>query len=358
MAQPSKIDAEPADGPMISRNRILVSFYILLLAAVWIMWYALGTSGRIAGMLENWGVSVTMLFGSFIAGATSEGGGAVAFPVFTKLLDIPPMDAKIFSLAIQSVGMSSASLVILVMGVPVEWRTIRWASAGGVIGIIAGSWLAGLLPPALIKMSFTMLVSSFALVLIIMKTNRGLDRNRRLIRFGWFERAVLMVVGSCGGVMSGLVGNGIDIITFSVLVLLFKVCEKVATPTSVILMAINSLVGFFVHWKVGAFTPQIQAYWLAAVPVVVVGAPLGAMVCARMRQSTIAWVLISLIFVELGTSLWIIRLPVDLALLCVGVFLVSILVYFAMYRSGSYYQEAYSACDAAGWAKTENEGVK
>lgn len=56
--------------------------------------------------------------------------------------------------------------------------------------------------------------------------------------------------------MSGLVGNGIDIITFSVMVLLFRLSEKIATPTSVILMAINALVGFALHALViGNFTP-------------------------------------------------------------------------------------------------------
>jgi hypothetical protein len=53
---------------------------------------------------------VRLSFGSMIAGGTSLGGGAVAFPVFTKVLHITPYDAKVFSLAIQSVGMSAASL--------------------------------------------------------------------------------------------------------------------------------------------------------------------------------------------------------------------------------------------------------
>ena len=39
---------------------------------------------------DNWFMSVTMAVGSFIAGATSEGGGAVAFPVMTLGFKIPP----------------------------------------------------------------------------------------------------------------------------------------------------------------------------------------------------------------------------------------------------------------------------
>jgi uncharacterized membrane protein YfcA len=46
-----------------------------------------------------------------------------------------------------------------------------------------------------------------------------------------------------GGLMSGLVG--IDIVTFSVMVLLFRISEKIATPTSVILMALNAVIGLY-----------------------------------------------------------------------------------------------------------------
>ncbi len=49
-------------------------------------------------------LSVTMVFGAVIAGATSEGGGAVAFPVMTLALGIQPTIARDFSLMIQSCG--------------------------------------------------------------------------------------------------------------------------------------------------------------------------------------------------------------------------------------------------------------
>ena len=40
----------------------------------------------------------------FYLGMTSEGGGAVAFPVMTLALNIPPPVARDFSLMIQSCG--------------------------------------------------------------------------------------------------------------------------------------------------------------------------------------------------------------------------------------------------------------
>jgi hypothetical protein len=61
-------------------------------------------------------MSITMVFGSMVAGATSEGGAAVAFPVMTLVFGIAPPVARDFSFMIQSVGMTCASFTILYMG--------------------------------------------------------------------------------------------------------------------------------------------------------------------------------------------------------------------------------------------------
>lgn len=321
---------------MANQRSLLFSLGLALL--VWLAWYVLAGGTRVLDVVaEYWPMSLTMVFGSFIAGATSEGGGAVAFPVFTKLLSVSPADARVFSLAIQSVGMTAASLVIIVMRVQVDWRTIRWASAGGVAGIAAGAaWLAPVLPAALVKMLFTVLVTSLAVVLYVM--NRYPREFHAVVPVaGWNERRILLLTGFCGGLLSGIVGNGIDIVTFSVMVLLFRVSEKVATPTSVILMAFNALVGFMLHllWLQG-FNAQVQAWWLASIPVVVVGAPLGAMLCSRLDRHVIAWLLIVLIMIELLSSLWIIPLtPLvgSSSLLALTLFLA---IYWRLYHNRRY----------------------
>lgn len=278
-----------------------------------------------------------MVFGSFIAGATSEGGGAVAFPVFTKALHIAPLDAKIFSLAIQSVGMTAATLTIIVMQVPVAWRAIAWCSLGGVGGVMLSSLLvAPLLQPALLKMLFTAMIVSFALTLTILNW-RPRNYNSVLPVCTWRERTMLVASGVVGGVMTGLVGNGIDIICFSVLVLLFRLAEKVATPTSVVLMAFNSLAGFLLHlFFIGGFNERVEQYWLAAVPVVVVGAPLGAYFCTKLNNRTIAGILIGLIVVELISSLCLIPLTDKIVAVSSAVFIVFSVIYYLMSRSEQY----------------------
>ena len=64
-------------------------------------------------ILENYFMSLTMCLGSFIAGATSEGGGAIAYPVMTLgPWKIAPLIARDFSLMIQSIGMIAAGAAI------------------------------------------------------------------------------------------------------------------------------------------------------------------------------------------------------------------------------------------------------
>ena len=89
-------------------------------------------------VLDNWISSLTMVFGSFVAGSTPQGGGAVAFPVFTKGLKIPSEVARTFSLCIQTVGMGCASLAILIRRRRIEQRILKLALPISVAAFFVG----------------------------------------------------------------------------------------------------------------------------------------------------------------------------------------------------------------------------
>ncbi len=294
-------------------NKMAYAVSLLLAMCVWMLWFIYTYPDGGLVIAKHWQISVSMIFGSIIAGATSEGGGAIAFPVFTKVLHIPASDAKVFALAIQSVGMVAASIAIMMMRVQVLWRVIVWTSFGGVVGMLIGAMgLSALLAPDFIRMLFTVMAVSLALTLICLNTGFRLSHTV-MPAIKYQEAVILLMTGILGGVVSGLVGSGIDMICFSVLVLLFRINERIATPTSVILMAIHSVFGILLHlFVLGGVNAQVQAYWLAAVPVVVVGAPLGAFFCRRMPSLHIRYLLIILIFVELLSSLWLLNF--DMAL--------------------------------------------
>ena len=323
---------------MISKERRWSYIVSLLFAIiVWCSWLFYTYPDSWAVIKSHWQITVTMVFGSIIAGATSEGGGAIAFPVFTKILHIPPADAKVFSLAIQSVGMVAASVAIIMMRVKVLWRVIIWVSLGGVVGLLIGSvLLSALLASESIRMLFTVMAVSLALTLICLSTGFRLNHIKMpAIRLK--EVCILLAVGVAGGVLSGLVGSGIDMICFSVLVLLFRISESIATPTSVILMAVNSVFGVLLHvFVLTGINEQVQDYWLAAVPVVVIGAPLGAFFCSRMHYLHIRYLLIALISLELITSLWLLTFDNTLIAFSISMLMLFLCTMILMSRAQLY----------------------
>lgn len=216
-------------------------------------------------------------------------------------------------------------MFIYFMGIRVVWNVILWVSLGGLFGIVLSStYLLPILHPMIIKIGFTILVTSLAVVLLIINFSKY-QFKRLSVQVKTLRQALFfMALGFIGGSISGLIGNGIDILTFSVLVLVFKLSEKVATPTSVILMAVNALIGFVCNAVfLGNFTPVVESYWLAAIPVVVIGAPLGALICSYMNKKHISWFLVVLIAIELVSTILILPISAEIApssaLLIIGV---------------------------------------
>jgi uncharacterized membrane protein YfcA len=281
-----------------------------------------------------WPLSLTMVFGSFIAGATSEGGAAVAFPVFTKLFEIPPDMARTFGLAIQTVGMGVAAMTILKQKIPISKRAVLFSSCGGLVGITLGTFLLSpVLPPAYNKIAFTLLAAGFGVALWTDQGKASLGRFDHIPQHGWPTVLVLMTAGLVGGTFTAVVGAGIDIITFSVLVMLFNLSEKVATPTSVVLMAINSTIGFVYHLLfTGGWNGLVMDYWLCCVPVVIVGAPIGAIVCSKVSREVVVRLLLLLIAIELVTTVMLV--PFDVyAKIFAPLLLLATVLFFRYLRS-------------------------
>ena len=118
--------------------------------------------------------------------------------------------------------------------------------------------------------------------------------------------ALFFIVGMIGGAFAANVGSGIDMLTFIVLTLTFGINEKISTPTTVIIMGLNSVVGFFLHGVVSRDIGISWSYWLVAVPIVIIGAPLGAIVASLVKREHIILLLVTLIALELASTLWLV----------------------------------------------------
>lgn len=284
-------------------------------------------------------MTLTMVFGSFIAGASSEGGGAIAYPAMTLLFNIEPDVARNFSFAIQSFGMTFAAIWIFLSKIEIEKNYLLLAGFGGFFGIILGSFtIVPLVQPAYAKMMFVSFWLSFGIALWIVNFIRKRKSISRLPALSKNQKLELFIVGIIGGMFSSVLGNGVDICTFSYVVLKYGLSEKIATPTSVILMASNAIVGFILHFFI-LDTMQTEAinYWLVCIPVVIFGAPLGAFVITLIGRKTISIILISIIVTQFITALFIIRPNVQLLLFSGLIFIVGVVLFFVLTkRNGAY----------------------
>ncbi|XP_057309888.1 uncharacterized protein LOC130647906 [Hydractinia symbiolongicarpus] len=239
---------------------------------------------------EHYEISIMMIFGSMIAGMTSEGGGSVAFPIMTLALQIAPVVARDFSLLIQSCGMTAAAFTIFWMKVHIEWRSLVFCSTGGVFGsIIAYEFIDKELSPAHKKMGFVSLFFAFAFALFLLNRIHKRTTFKSIPEFNVWKAIVLLITGFAGGILSGISGSGIDICSFSILTLYFRVSEKTATPTSVVLMAINTVFGSY--WRlvmINEIRPVTWEYLGVCIPIVVIGAPLGSVIGTHFHRQALA----------------------------------------------------------------------
>ncbi len=262
---------------------------------IWlILWYSawallVGFGGYLETVLEHWPIAAAMAAGSYVAGSTPMGGGTVGFPVLVLLLDQPATLGRDFSFAVQSVGMTSASIFILCSRQPLEWPMLRAAMLGSLIGTPLGIFLlAPYASDLFVKLLFAAMWCSFGL--LHLARIRELTSREGIAPMNLsLDHRIGFSVGLVGSItVASITGVGIDMLLYVVLVLLCHADLKIAIPTSVVLMAFTSLVGIAVKLAFGTVMPGTFENWLAAAPIVAIGAPVGALVVSRMgRRSTL-----------------------------------------------------------------------
>ena len=345
-------------------------------------------------------MSLTMVLGSLVAGATSEGGGAIAFPVMTLALGVPPHIARDFSFAIQSFGMTCASVTILGLGVPIDKSALLWGTVGGTIGLLLGlEFVAPHLPPAYAKILFVSLWIAFAVALfrlnasdwdrcvyssseesdVAQKEARRLqqakrqadlkiDANTKRLSAKTQRALVLSGFGFFGGLTSSIAGSGLDMATFSVLTLFYRVSEKVATPTSVILMAINAVLGMCFRFAgIGGdyAEGEQQTVWnfvAVCIPIVVIGAPIGATISAKVSRHVISGFIYFLDTIQFISAIAIIQpwskpYPnnIGLSVACVGTLMVGSGFFWLLANAGENKQEIANKAKGARLSDAEAE---
>jgi uncharacterized protein len=266
--------------------------WLAWLVAFYSVWAALNFGLHYwAQTKEHWPIASAMALGSFVAGSTPMGGGTVGFPVLVLFFGMPASLGRNFGLVIQSIGMTSASIFILCRRTPVEFRMLRWSIVGSAAGLLFGTYyVVPRVSDESVKLIFACLWASFGALTLV--------KNREICGFHNLHeiphaaaRNLGLLVGLVGGITTAVTGVGIDMMLYTLLVLLYRMDLKAAVPTSVIIMAVSSVMGTALHFYVGDFNQTVFYNWLAASPIVILGAPLGAFFCSIVpRPATLYFV--------------------------------------------------------------------
>ena len=255
---------------------------------VWLLWlvifygvwlFLIQAEGAWAAAKDHWPIALAMAIGSYAAGSTPMGGGTVGFPVLVLLFDLPASLGRDFSFAVQSIGMVSASIFIFARRQPLAWPILKGAMLGALIGTPIGIvFIAPFVADLWIKIIFAVLWGSFGLLHLYrideIAGHSGMtDFNER-----WDIRLGLMLGILSSALAVAVTGVGIDMVIYAALVLLCRADLKIAIPTSVVIMAMNSIYGVVIKSALGSWQEGVYANWLAAAPVVALGAPLGVFI--------------------------------------------------------------------------------
>jgi uncharacterized membrane protein YfcA len=312
-----------------------MKFWFAYVGALYVVWIVLAFGFGYWGEVKaHWPMAVVMIFGSVVAGSTPMGGGTVAFPFLVLVFGMPPTLGRNFGLAIQALGMTSAMLFILCRGTAIQSRMLIWSSVGAVAGLLAGTfWIAPLLPATVIKLLFSCLWMSFAVL--------TLAKNREFCSFNTVPRIepsaarnLGLLVGVAGGITTALIGVGIEMLLYTTLVLLFRTDLKVAVPTAVSAMAIASVMGIALHAVIGDIGREVFYNWMACAPIVVFGAPFGAFLVSIIPRVRTLYFVSALCVVQFVWTLWQVKPgPGEWTLVAVSL-VVAVAGFYLLYRAG------------------------
>lgn len=227
-------------------------------------------------------MNLLALLGALAIGLTlgllGSGGSILTVPVLVFLLDQPEKVAIAGSLAIVGSIALIAALPYMQQRL-VEWRSVLLFGLPSMTGTIAGAWAAQFVSGAL---------QLFVFALVMLAAASMMFRSAPTASAQPGARADWKVVadGLGVGMLTGLVGVGGGFLIVPALVLLGGLAMSRAIATSLVIIALNSAVGYWKHSHAGvaSLDPQLIALFIAFGAA---GSLVGSRLGARLPQATL-----------------------------------------------------------------------
>ncbi|MUP47245.1 sulfite exporter TauE/SafE family protein [Gramella sp. BOM4] len=188
-----------------------------------------------------------------VLGLIGGGGSILTVPVLVYLLAINPVTATAYSLFV----VGTSSLVGALRNIPKKLIDFRTAIVFAIPAFLAVYLTRKYMVPAIPEEIFTIwgftltknigIMLFFAIIMIIasismiMGRNNGTNLPETEVKYNY---PLIIIEGLVVGVLTGIVGAGGGFLIIPALVLLAKLPMKKAVATSLLIIAIKSLIGF------------------------------------------------------------------------------------------------------------------
>ncbi|MEQ8363104.1 MAG: sulfite exporter TauE/SafE family protein [Cyclobacteriaceae bacterium] len=201
------------------------------------------------------------VFIGLILGLLGGGGSILAIPILVYLFHLDPVIATAYSLFIVG-STSSVGVAWKVKKGLINFRTGLVFGAPSLLAVfITRKWIVPSLPEIIIDTSYLIITKRILLlglfaVLMILTSFSMMKKQKRIKEPSEFSVVYVLLLGAIIGLLTGLVGAGGGFLIIPALVLLTGLPMKVATGTSLFIIAFNSLFGFTgdifnleIHWS-------------------------------------------------------------------------------------------------------------
>ena len=204
-------------------------------------------------ILEILGYFGALVIG-IVLGLIGGGGSILTVPVLVYLLGVNPVLATAYSLFV----VGSSSLVGAIRNIPkklIDFRTaIVFAIPAFISVYLTRLYLVPAIPEEIFKVSGFMVTKDigimlfFAIIMVIasismIREKKNCDKNVKEEKVS-YNYPLIVVEGLVVGLLTGIVGAGGGFLIIPALVLLAKLPMKKAVATSLLIIAVKSLIGF------------------------------------------------------------------------------------------------------------------
>ncbi|KXS34850.1 MAG: permease [Idiomarina sp. T82-3] len=219
------------------------------------------------------------MIGALIIGASlglfGSGGSILTVPVLMYLVNMPA-DLAIASSLLIVAGISLFGSISYIRRKSVSWRHLWVFGIPGMIGTYGGAWLGTLVDSRWQLLVFSLLMIVAAV--FMWRSKPAEHRNTQTLNY-----TKVMFEGLTVGVITGFVGVGGGFLIVPALVLLAGLSIPVAIGTSLLIIVIKSVVGFFKYYGVMS-SQNITFDWLV-ISIMIAGGVLGSVFGAQLGRS-------------------------------------------------------------------------